>query len=188
VKLLVTNGGKMKVAKTFEEKWEMRQRRHTRNDLRYKKYWSNPLLPFHIVYGSGEGGVSILIRKSWIIWLFRLIRFGELSRYVVDGRGSPIVYNHISMLIQVLMRKHKVYGQYTGNVAYGAREWNQEEYQLAYDDLKFGTGKNAKTDAQLIKDPYCHWVKGYKAHFVLEKPFGKRIHHAYFCTIRDWYK
>ena len=145
------------------------------------KNYRDTRLPFHIV--DGAHGVSLLIRKNTATWLFRLVRFGEVSRYVHDSRGRVVIYSHIAMLENVIARKAKIHARYSDGFK-GLTEWEPEKYNLAWaDKLHNGDGSECKTDLEMIKDPYCSWVAGYKAHFILERQFSKRKHYAYYKPI-----
>lgn len=149
------------------------------------KLWLDPILPFHAVRGTGSGSVTYLIRKNWVVWLFRLIRYLEFSRFVTDSRGMPLVFNKLdSEVIPILMRKRKVHAHYDHT---GLKEWSATKYNQAWNGSLYhipGTPKVSFTDAQLIKDPYACWCYGYKAHFVLEKPYSKRKHYTYYKPIK----
>ena len=143
-------------------------------DARTKRYF-NPRRSFHIVYGDGTGGISLLIRKANHVWLYRLLRFGEISRFVTDSKGTPLVFNKIDFVIKVLRREAKVYAKYNHNFT---EEWPHAKYNEAWFGKMYGGG--VTTERALIQDPYHFWVKGYKAHFVLENATSKREHLAYY--------
>jgi hypothetical protein len=150
----------------------------------FKKYY-NTIRPFHLVKGCGTGSVTILIRKNFTTWLYRLFIFGEVSRYVKDSRGSILIYNKISEVAAIIDRKRKVHSKYNG-WDYDSQEWAFSKYNEAWSGSLYAksTGlTESVTDRELIKDPYCFWVKGYKAHFVLEKPTERRKHFAYYKPI-----
>lgn len=152
---------------------------------------------FHAVMCDGEGSVSIMIRKNTAVWLYRFFRFGECSRFVHDSAGKPLVFNKMPMVANVLLRKQKVHAQYNlkygkdgyairvggskHNPYYAHEEWSPEEYNKAWFVGMYST--ETTTEKALLKDPYHWWVKGYKAHFTLEKPFEKRRHYAYWRPI-----
>lgn len=145
---------------------------------KYDKYYDNKR-PFHLVKGSGTGGVTILIRKNLATWLFRLFVFGEFSRYVEDSRGMILVYNKITEVAGILDGKRKVHAKYNG-WGYDDKEWECHKYNEAWDGKMFDGCPESVTAKQLIKDPYCFWVNGYKSHFLLEKPTKRRKHFAYY--------
>lgn len=151
----------------------------------FDKYYDTTR-PFHLVKGAGTGSVTILIRKNTATWLYRLFRFGEFSRYVKDSRGLVLVYNKISEVAAILDRKRKVHAMYE-SCCYDAKEWSSEKYNLAWDDRLHrqpNEKRNPKTAKELIKDPYCSWVAGYKAHFVLERPTERRKHVAFYNPVK----
>jgi len=151
------------------------------SDKDFEQYYS-VLRPFHLVRGCGDGSVTILIRKNLVTWLYRLFMFGELSRYVKDSRGCILVYNHISEVAAILDRKRKVHAQYNTH-QYNSAEWEFSKYNEAWDGKMFSGSTESVTSRELIKDPYCFWVNGYKAHFILENPTEKRQHFAYYKPI-----
>ena len=138
--------------------------------------------PFHVVSGTGEGGVSLLIRKNFIVWIFRLFIYFETSRYVLDSRGLVIVYNKIELLAAILDRKHKVHASYWKD-GYDSLEYHSGEYNDVWAGKLFYFSERSIDKAELLKDPYQFWIKGYKAHFQLETPFGRRKHYAYYRPI-----
>lgn len=147
---------------------------HTSNESDFKRYW-NPNRTYHIAPASTCSGIkALLIRKSIPTWIYRAVRYGELSRYVKDNRGLVLVYNHWYHAVNVLNRERKVAARYDihGN------ECTPEEYNRIWAD-------NGKTDRDMIRDPYCCWVSGYKAHFVLETAKGKRETFAYYRPIEE---
>lgn len=146
---------------------------HSSNKSDYSFLWE-PWRTYHIVDGTGDGAVSLLIRKSLYVWLYRMVRFGELNRFVEDCRGMPLVYNHWYNIANIIMRKTKVNARYHPHTTV---EYNNAEYNRIW-------AANGLTDRDLIRDPYCCWVKGYKTHFVLEGATEKRKTYAYYNPIK----
>ncbi len=152
------------------------------------KKWYNPLLPFHAVKGTGTGGVTILIRKNLVVWLYRMIRFGEFQRHLCDSRGVLLIFNKIDHdVIPILEHKQKIHAHYNyTRVGEPLDEWDADKYNSAFDgSLYWHSGSISYSHYQLALDPYQCWAYGYKAHFVLEKPFGKRKHFAYWRPIDE---
>lgn len=141
----------------------------SKNDMLY----FNSNLPFHIVSGDGSGGVTLLIRKNTLTWLVRLFLFGEMSRFVHDSDGVILVFNKLTSLIKIIDREVKVHAKYNIDMV----EWSTDEYNEVWFGGKYGT--KPTTERRLVTNPYDHWVKGYKAHFILEKPMSKRVHLPY---------
>lgn len=52
-----------------------------------------PKWGFYAVHGSGSGGVTLFVRKSFRVWLYRLFAFNELNWYVLDQKGAPVNFN-----------------------------------------------------------------------------------------------
>ena len=146
---------------------------HLSNKADYSFLW-NPHWTFHIVEGTGDGGVNLFIRKSLCIWLYRMVRFGEFNRFVEDCRGRTLVYNKWYDVANIIMRLTKVHARYHPCTTV---EYTNVEYNRIWADAGL-------TDRDLIRDPYCCWVKGYKAHFVLEGATEKRKTYAYYNPIK----
>ncbi len=151
--------------------------------MKPEEWYYNKNHPYHVVSGTGEGGVSLLIRKNFFVWIFRLIVYLETSRFVVDGRGKIIVYNHIDLLAAIIDRKHKIHASYHSN-SYNAIEYHSGEYNDAWAGKLFYWSDKSIERSELLKDPYQFWIYGYKAHFQLETAFGRRKYYAYYRPIK----
>lgn len=132
----------------------------------HKKLFNIPWFGFHAEpAASAEGSVSIVIKKSILLWAFRLIRFFELSQYVKDNKNRTIVFNKIHRVEWFLTRQV----QFGANIDYDGRNKSRDEYEKHWLELGY-TPEMLKSD-RTIEPSYA---KPYHQHFFLEYPASSR--------------
>lgn len=130
-----------------------------------RNLFKKPLFGFYIVLGDGEGGVALFIKKSPLLFLFRMFFFMEFNVFVLSQRSSPLLYNKIELAEQFLL----------GNVRYNSdtswvtfKNMDKEEYEKYW--LKNGySPEDLKNDKSIDV-----WPSPYHQQFHLESPTSRR--------------
>lgn len=130
------------------------------------KLYIKPIFGYYIIKGKGEGGVSLFLKKSPLLWLARLILFFEWNPYVLDEEGAPIIFNKINLMEQFVK----------GNIRYNANVSWVDFTNMSKDRYEeYWLGKGL-TPEKIKNDKINNiWPYPYHLQFHLEKPLSRRI-------------
>lgn len=132
-----------------------------------KALFKKPLFGFYAEPGAGaEGSVTIVIKKSPLLWLYRLVRFWEPSRHVLDTKKRVIVFNKAKRLEWFMTRQV----QFGASIDYYGRNMGKDEYEKHWASEGY-TPEMLKADRSI--DP--SYPKPYHRHFFLEHPTSSRM-------------
>lgn len=130
-----------------------------------KALFKKPLLGFYVVLGSGDGGVTLFVKKSPLLWFLRLVFFFELNVFMLDQDGCPIVFNKIKLLSRFLKGKIR----YNSNVSWVSfQEMGRDEYEGYWADRGY-TPEQLKADKSIDL-----WPSPYHRQFFIEAPLSRR--------------
>jgi hypothetical protein len=129
-----------------------------------RNLFKKPLFGFYLVMGEGEG-LIILIKKSPLLFLFRMIFFMEFNIFVLSQKSTPIFYNRIDLAEQFLM----------GNIRYNSHVSWVTFKNMGKDDYEKYWLKNGYSPEDLKNDKSIDvWPSPYHQQFHIESPTSSR--------------
>ncbi len=132
-----------------------------------KALFKKPIFGFYAEPGaSAEGSVTIVVKKSPLLWLYRMVRFLEPSLYVKDTKDRVITFNKAHRLEWFMTRQT----QYGAPIDYYGRNLSKHEYERHWAEQGF-TPEMLKADRSI--DPT--YPAPYHRQFFLEYPMSGRM-------------